>query len=44
LDTTNGEVVDRRDLIGFGPIPAVGNLWTVDFLTDAVYRLDEPAD
>lgn len=44
LDTETGEVVDRRDLIGFGPIPAVGNLWTVDFLTDAVYRLDEPAD
>jgi outer membrane protein assembly factor BamB len=44
LDTVSGEVVDQRDQVGFGPIPAAGNLWTVDFLTDAVYRLDERAD
>jgi outer membrane protein assembly factor BamB len=44
LDTTSGEVVDRRELIGFGPIPAAGNLWTVDFLSDTVFRLDEPAN
>jgi outer membrane protein assembly factor BamB len=44
LDTMSGEVVDRRELIGFGPIPAAGNLWTVDFLSDTVFRLDEPAN
>ncbi len=41
LDAVSGEVVGQRDLIGFGPIPAAGNLWTVDFLSDTVYRLDE---
>jgi outer membrane protein assembly factor BamB len=44
LDRMSGEVVDRRELIGFGPIPAAGNLWTVDFLSDTVYRLDESAN
>jgi outer membrane protein assembly factor BamB len=44
LDTTSGEVVDQLDQVGFGPIPAAGNLWTVDFLSDHVYRLDEAAD
>jgi glutamine cyclotransferase len=44
LDAVSGEVVGQRDLIGFGPIPAAGNLWTVDFLTDSVFRLDETAN
>jgi outer membrane protein assembly factor BamB len=44
LDTVSGEVVGQHDLIGFGPIPAAGNLWTVDFLSDTVYRLDETAN
>jgi outer membrane protein assembly factor BamB len=44
LDAANGEVVDQRDQVGFGPIPAAGNLWTVDFLSETVYRLDETAD
>jgi streptogramin lyase len=43
LDADTGEVEGRVELVGFGPIPAAGNLWTVDFLTDAVFRLDEPA-
>jgi DNA-binding beta-propeller fold protein YncE len=43
LDAANGEVVDQRDQVGFGPIPAAGNLWTVDFLSETVYRLDETA-
>jgi streptogramin lyase len=42
IDAESGEVVDRKDLVGFGPMPAAGNLWTVDFLTDTVFRLDEP--
>jgi hypothetical protein len=29
--------------VGFGPIPAAGDLWTVDFLSDTVFRLDERA-
>ena len=41
LDAGSGEVVDQFDLVGFGPIPAAGNLWTVDFLSNTVYRLDE---
>lgn len=41
LDATNGDVVGQRDQVGFGPIPAAGNLWTVDFLAETVYRLDE---
>jgi outer membrane protein assembly factor BamB len=44
LDTRSGEVVDQLDLVGFGPIPAAGNLWTVDFLSNTVFRLDEAAD
>jgi glutamine cyclotransferase len=44
LDSVSGEVVGQHDLIGFGPIPAAGNLWTVDFLSDTVYRLDETAN
>ena len=44
LDTASGEVVDQLDQVGFGPIPAAGNLWTVDFLSENVYRLDETAD
>jgi DNA-binding beta-propeller fold protein YncE len=43
LDARSGEVVDELDLIGFGPFPAAGNLWTVDFLSNSVFRLDEPA-
>ena len=42
LDADSGELEDEVELVGFGPIPAAGNLWTVDFLTDAVFRLDEP--
>ncbi len=41
LDAGSGEVVDQLDLVGFGPIPAAGNLWTVDFLSNTVFRLDE---
>lgn len=41
IDAGSGEVVDQVEQVGFGPIPAAGNLWTVDFLTDTVYRLDE---
>jgi outer membrane protein assembly factor BamB len=44
LDTESGEVVDQLDQVGFGPIPAAGNLWTVDFFSEHVYRLDESAD
>ena len=41
LDAGSGEVVDQLDLVGFGPIPAAGSLWTVDFLSNTVFRLDE---
>lgn len=44
LDTTSGDVIDQLDQVGFGPIPAAGNLWTVDFLSENVYRLDRAAD
>jgi streptogramin lyase len=44
LDRDSGEVVDQLDLVGFGPMPAAGDLWTVDFLSNTVYRLDENAD
>ena len=44
LDTVSGEVVDQLEQVGFGPIPAAGNLWTVDFLSENVYRLDETAN
>jgi DNA-binding beta-propeller fold protein YncE len=44
LDAGSGEVVDQLDLVGFGPMPAAGNLWTVDFLTNTVFRLDEDVD
>ena len=43
LDGRTGEVVDRFELVGFGPVPAAGNLWTVDFVASTVFRLDEPA-
>jgi streptogramin lyase len=43
LDGTTGEIVDRFEQIGFGPYPAAGNLWTVDFLAESAYRLDRPA-
>jgi len=43
LDADSGEVEGQVELVGFGPVPAAGNLWTVDFLTDTVFRLDEPA-
>jgi outer membrane protein assembly factor BamB len=43
LDAGSGEVVDQLELVGFGPIPAAGNLWTVDFLSNTVFRLDEDA-
>ena len=43
LDAENGEAEGEVELVGFGPMPAAGNLWTVDFLTDTVFRLDEPA-
>ncbi len=41
LEAGSGEVVDHFDLVGFGPFPAAGNLWTVDFLSNTVFRLDE---
>jgi streptogramin lyase len=41
FDAGSGQLVEERELLGFGPIPAAGNLWTVDFLSDAVYRLEE---
>jgi sugar lactone lactonase YvrE len=44
LDGGSGEVVDQLDLVGFGPFPAAGNLWTVDFVSNTVFRLDEEAD
>ena len=44
VDAGSGEVLGERDLVGFGPFPAAGNLWTVDFLSNTVFRLDEPAD
>jgi outer membrane protein assembly factor BamB len=44
LDRRSGEVLDHLDLVGFGPIPAAGNLWTVDFISNTVFRLDEEAD
>jgi len=43
LDGTTGQIVDRFEQIGFGPYPADGNLWTVDFLAESAYRLDRPA-
>jgi len=43
LDRESGEVVDELDLVGFGPFPAAGDLWTVDFLSNTVFRLDERA-
>jgi outer membrane protein assembly factor BamB len=42
LDAESGQELERRELLGFGPIPADGNLWTVDFLSDAVFRLEDP--
>lgn len=44
LDTESGEVVDQLEQVGFGPIAAAGSLWTVDFFSEHVYRLDESAD
>jgi outer membrane protein assembly factor BamB len=44
LDAVSGEVVGQDEQVGFGPVPAAGNLWTVDFLSEHVYRLDEIAD
>ncbi|MGH7539902.1 MAG: hypothetical protein ACRELC_02780, partial [Gemmatimonadota bacterium] len=43
LDGRSGEVEETFELVGFGPVPAAGNLWTVDFVSDTVFRLDEPA-
>jgi streptogramin lyase len=42
VDARSGELEGQVELVGFGPVPAAGNLWTVDFLTDTVFRLDEP--
>ena len=44
LDAVSGDVVGQRDLVGFGPMSAAGNLWTVDFLANKVFRLDESAN
>jgi glutamine cyclotransferase len=44
LDARTGDVVDQLDLVGFGPMPGDGDLWTVDFLSNTVFRLDERAD
>jgi streptogramin lyase len=43
LDGRTGEVVREYERVGFGPFPAAGNLWTVDFLAESAFRLDEPA-
>lgn len=43
LDAESGEIVAQLDLVGFGPFPAAGDLWTVDFLSNNVFRLDERA-
>jgi DNA-binding beta-propeller fold protein YncE len=43
LDTETGELEDQLDLVGFGPFPAAGDLWTVDFVSNTVFRLDERA-
>jgi DNA-binding beta-propeller fold protein YncE len=43
LDVETGEVEDQLDLVGFGPFPAAGDLWTVDFVSNTVFRLDERA-
>lgn len=43
LDAESGDIVDQLDLVGFGPMPAAGDLWTVDFLSNTVFRLDERA-
>jgi DNA-binding beta-propeller fold protein YncE len=43
LDVESGAVEDELELVGFGPIPAAGDLWTVDFIANAVFRLDERA-
>jgi hypothetical protein len=43
LDGESGEVEDELELVGSGPIPAAGDLWTVDFIANAVFRLDERA-
>jgi outer membrane protein assembly factor BamB len=44
LDAGSGQIVDQLDLVGFGPMPAAGNLWTVDFLSNTVFRLSEPVE
>jgi streptogramin lyase len=44
LDTESGDVVDQIDLVGFGPMPGDGDLWSVDFLSNTVFRLDERAE
>ncbi len=44
LDGSSGAVLEQLELVGFGPFPAAGNLWTVDFISGTVYRLDESAD
>ena len=43
LDADSGDVVDQIGLVGFGPMPADGDLWTVDFISNSVFRLDERA-
>jgi hypothetical protein len=43
LDLETGEVEDQLDLVGFGPFAAAGDLWTVDFVSNTVFRLDERA-
>jgi glutamine cyclotransferase len=44
LDADSGDVVDQIDLVGFGPMPGDGDLWTVDFISNSVFRLDERAE
>jgi DNA-binding beta-propeller fold protein YncE len=43
LDARSGDLVETIEFVGFGPIPAAGSLWTVDFVSSTVFRLDEPA-
>ena len=44
LDAESGDVVQQIDLVGFGPMPGDGDLWSVDFLSNTVFRLDERAE
>jgi hypothetical protein len=44
LDAESGDVVGQIDLVGFGPMPGDGDLWSVDFFSNTVFRLDERSE